>query len=79
MCLSQRKLPVRLRPQQVLLAPLLTSLIAPQQRLAAVDSHAVAAELEDVETIRALAHGIARGENVHARAAELLERSIPSG
>ena len=57
----------------------LTSLIAPQQRLAAVDSHAVAAELEDVEAIRALAHGIARGENVHAQAAELLERSIPSG
>ena len=44
-----------------------------------MDSHAVAAELEDVEAIRALAHTIARGENAHAQAADLLERSIPSG
>ena len=57
----------------------LTSLIAPQQRIASVDSHAVAAELDDVAAIRALAHAIARGENAHAHAAQLLEQSIPSG
>jgi DNA-binding FadR family transcriptional regulator len=58
----------------------LTSLLAPQQRIAAVDTRAVATELEDEEAIRGLARAIANGTaDVHQRAAALLERSIPDG
>jgi GntR family transcriptional regulator, transcriptional repressor for pyruvate dehydrogenase complex len=58
----------------------LTSLLAPHQRIASVDARAVAAELEDVEAIRGLARAINRNaEDVHRRAADLLERSIPDG
>ncbi|MDA0181295.1 GntR family transcriptional regulator [Solirubrobacter phytolaccae] len=58
----------------------LTSLIASSQRIASVDAHAVSAELDDTEAIRALAHAINQSsENVHTLAADLLERSIPRG
>ena len=58
----------------------LTSLLAPHQRIASVDARAVAAELSDVEAIRGLARAIDdNAEDVHRRAADLLERSIPDG
>jgi DNA-binding FadR family transcriptional regulator len=56
----------------------LTTLVAGQQ-VASVDPEAVAAELGDVRAIRALARAVAEGdaEIAHARARDLLERSIP--
>lgn len=57
----------------------LTSLIAPRQHAVAIDAHAVAAELQDPDAIRALAHAIANDEDARTRAADLLERSIPDG
>lgn len=57
----------------------LTSLVAPSQRIAAIDAHAVSKELEDPEAIRQLARAITNNEDVHATAAALLERSIPDG
>jgi GntR family transcriptional repressor for pyruvate dehydrogenase complex len=58
----------------------LTTLVA-RQRIASVKADAVASELVDTETIRALAGAIADGEAdaAHAVARELLERSIPAG
>src|SRR4051794_40994841 len=44
----------------------LTSLVAPQQRAAAVNAKAVAAELADTEAIRGLARAIADDEDAHA-------------
>lgn len=57
----------------------LTSLIAPRQHAVALDAHAVAAELQDADAIRGLAHAIASDEDARTRAADLLERSIPRG
>ncbi len=58
----------------------LTSLIAPRQHAVAIDAHAVAAELQDADAIRGLAHAIANhDEDARTRAADLLERSIPRG
>ena len=56
----------------------LTTLVA-GQRLASVDPDAVAAELSDTRAIRALARAVAEGDAdiAHARARDLLERSIP--
>ena len=56
----------------------LTTLVAGQQ-IASVGPEAVAAELSDVRAIRALARAVAEGDAdiAHARARELLERSIP--
>jgi DNA-binding FadR family transcriptional regulator len=58
----------------------LTTLVA-RQRIASVKADAVASELVDTETIRALAGAIADGEAdaAHAVARDLLERSIPAG
>ena len=56
----------------------LTTLVA-GQRLASVAPEAVAAELRDPDAIRALARAVAEGDGdlAHARARDLLERSIP--
>jgi DNA-binding FadR family transcriptional regulator len=56
----------------------LTTLVA-QQRIASVTADAVAAELADADAVRALAAAIADGDAdaAHARARDLLERSIP--
>jgi GntR family transcriptional repressor for pyruvate dehydrogenase complex len=56
----------------------LTTLVAGQQ-IASVGPEDVAAELSDVRAIRALARAVAEGDAdiAHARARELLERSIP--
>jgi DNA-binding FadR family transcriptional regulator len=58
----------------------LTTLVA-RQRIASVKADAVASELVDTETIRALAGAIADSEadTAHAVARNLLERSIPAG
>jgi DNA-binding FadR family transcriptional regulator len=58
----------------------LTTLVA-RQRIASVKADAVAGELDDTEAIRALAGAIADGAAgiAHARARDLLERSIPAG
>ncbi|MDA0160566.1 winged helix-turn-helix domain-containing protein [Solirubrobacter ginsenosidimutans] len=55
----------------------LTTLVA-RQKIASIDTDAVKRELTDAEAIRALARAIADGEDeqAHARARELLERSI---
>jgi DNA-binding FadR family transcriptional regulator len=57
----------------------LTTLVA-RQRIASVKADAVASELVDTETIRALAGAIAGGDPdaAHAVARDLLERSIPA-
>jgi GntR family transcriptional repressor for pyruvate dehydrogenase complex len=57
----------------------LTTLVA-RQRIASVKADAVASELVDIETIRALAGAIAGGDPdaAHAVARDLLERSIPA-
>jgi DNA-binding FadR family transcriptional regulator len=57
----------------------LTTLVA-RQRIASVKADAVASELVDTETIRALAGAIAGGDAdaAHAVARDLLERSIPA-
>jgi DNA-binding FadR family transcriptional regulator len=57
----------------------LTTLVA-RQRIASVKADAVASELVDNETIRALAGAIAGGDAdaAHAVARDLLERSIPA-
>jgi DNA-binding FadR family transcriptional regulator len=56
----------------------LTTLVA-GQRIASVSPDAVARELRDVRAIRALARAVAEGDAdiAHARARDLLERSIP--
>jgi DNA-binding FadR family transcriptional regulator len=56
----------------------LTTLVAGQQ-LASVAPDAVAAELDDPDAIRALTRAVAEAdpELAHARARDLLERSIP--
>jgi DNA-binding FadR family transcriptional regulator len=56
----------------------LTTLVAGQQ-IASVGAEAVASELADVRAIRALARAVAEGDGdiAHARARDLLERSIP--
>jgi DNA-binding FadR family transcriptional regulator len=58
----------------------LTTLVA-RQRVASVGPDAVARELTDVRAIRALARAVAEGDAdiAHARARDLLERSIPEG
>ncbi|HEY6886808.1 MAG TPA: FadR family transcriptional regulator, partial [Solirubrobacter sp.] len=55
----------------------LTTLVA-RQRIASIDTDAVAQELTDAGAIRALAHAIAAAEDetAHAHARDLLERSI---
>ena len=56
----------------------LTTLVA-HQRVASVAPDAVARELDDVPAIRALVEAVATadGDAAHARAREILERSIP--
>jgi GntR family transcriptional repressor for pyruvate dehydrogenase complex len=55
----------------------LTTLVE-RQRIASIETEAVAAELRDAPAIRALAHAIEHGhaDTAHERARELLERSI---
>src|SRR5262249_53349706 len=58
----------------------LTTLVE-RQKIASIEADAVREELEDAPAIRMLAAAISRGdaEVAHARARQLLERSIPRG
>jgi DNA-binding FadR family transcriptional regulator len=58
----------------------LTTLVA-RQRIAPVSGSAVAPELSDLPTIRALVAAVVDGDadRAHATARDLLERSIPNG